>query len=119
MLGVKGYDVEIQGWSGRSPSQRPDSLEVKIKFTEPLGEMRFQKRHKLGRGGHRPSGDSVGAAEVTTGVRDGVGEEQTSGNLEVAGLAAQGCSCWENLQDALDPGSGAGMERQLRRQRGL
>lgn len=44
MIGVKGYEVEIQGWSGRSPSQRPDSLEVKIKFTEPQGEMRFQKR---------------------------------------------------------------------------
>ena len=51
-LGVKGCEAEIQGWSGRSPSQRADSLEVKIKFTEPLGEMRFQKRQKLGRGGH-------------------------------------------------------------------
>lgn len=32
-------------------------------------------------------------------------------------MAAQGSSCWENLQDALDPGSGVGMERPLRRQR--
>lgn len=71
MLGVKDYEVEIQGWSGRRPSQRPDCLEVKIKFTEPLGEMRFQKRQKFGRGGHRPSGDSTGAVEVMTGVRDG------------------------------------------------
>lgn len=42
-LGVKGYEVEIQGWSGKSQSQRADSLEVNVKF-KFLGEMRLPKK---------------------------------------------------------------------------
>lgn len=52
-----------------------------------------------------------------TGVR--AGEEQVSGHLGVAGFAAQCCPCRENLRDALDPSSGGGIRRQLKRWWGL
>lgn len=42
-----------------------------------------------------------------------------SGHLGVAGFAAQCCPCRENLQDALDPSSGGGIRRQLKRWWGL
>lgn len=43
--------------------------------------------------------------EERTGLGGGerrVGEEQASGNLEAAGLAAQRCPCWKDLQDTPD-----------------
>lgn len=42
-------EVEIQSWSGRSQSQRADSLEAKGRFKEPLKKMSFQKWWRCGR----------------------------------------------------------------------